>query len=59
MKILESSFNPEASKVMEDIEQVRKIFLYQVNVAMFSSKVLLRFTYFSVTDWNRNWFCIG
>jgi uncharacterized FlgJ-related protein len=37
MKILESSFNPEASKVMESIEQGREIFLDQVNGAMFNS----------------------
>jgi Reverse transcriptase (RNA-dependent DNA polymerase) len=37
MKILESSFNPEASKVVTDIEQGRETFLDQVNVAMFSS----------------------
>jgi Reverse transcriptase (RNA-dependent DNA polymerase) len=36
-KVMESSFNPEASKVMESIEQGREIFLDQVNVAMFSS----------------------
>jgi hypothetical protein len=37
MKILESSFNPEASKVLESIEQGREIFLDQVDVAMFGS----------------------
>ena len=37
MKILESSFNPEASKVVTDIEPGRETFLDQVNVAMLSS----------------------
>jgi hypothetical protein len=36
MKILESSFNPEASKVIEGIKQGREIFLDQLNVSMFS-----------------------
>jgi len=35
-KILESSFNPEASKLINDIEQGRDIFLDQMNVSMLS-----------------------
>jgi Reverse transcriptase (RNA-dependent DNA polymerase) len=35
MKQLESSFNPEASKIIDDLEQGREILLDQVNLALF------------------------
>jgi Reverse transcriptase (RNA-dependent DNA polymerase) len=37
LKRLESSFNPEASKIIENIEQGREIQLDQVNFALFSA----------------------
>ena len=36
-KQLESSFNPEASRIIENIEQGREILLDQVNFALFSA----------------------
>jgi Reverse transcriptase (RNA-dependent DNA polymerase) len=47
MKILESSFNPEAYKIMEDIEQGRQNFLDQANVAMYSLASLFQ-------EWPKN-----
>jgi Reverse transcriptase (RNA-dependent DNA polymerase) len=35
MKRLENSFNPEASKIIDDLEQGREILLDQVNLALF------------------------
>jgi hypothetical protein len=40
MRLLESSFNPEASKVFQDIEQWREIQLEQANVALFTGIVI-------------------
>jgi hypothetical protein len=40
MRLLESSFNPEASTVLQNIEQEREILLEQVNVAFFSRIVI-------------------
>jgi hypothetical protein len=40
MRLLESSFNPEASTMLQNIEQGRKILLEQANVALFSGIVI-------------------
>jgi hypothetical protein len=40
MRLLESSFNPEASTVLQDVEQVREILLEQANFALFSEIVI-------------------
>jgi hypothetical protein len=40
MRQLESSFNPEATKLVEQIEQGREILLDQVNLALFSGEVV-------------------
>ena len=37
LKQLESSFNPEASRIIENIEQGREILLDQVNFALLSA----------------------
>ena len=47
MKLLESSFNPEASKIIENIEQGREIILNQANVALFSGGIQVEPTTFS------------
>jgi Reverse transcriptase (RNA-dependent DNA polymerase) len=39
LKRLESSFNPEASKILKDIEQGRDIILDQGNIALFSGNI--------------------
>jgi len=39
---LESSFNPEASEVIKNIDQVRETFLDQVNIALFGSASVLQ-----------------
>jgi hypothetical protein len=39
MKHLESSFNPEASKIIESIDQGREIILDQANIALFSGGI--------------------
>jgi hypothetical protein len=36
IRLLESSFNPEASTVLQNIEQGREIVLKQANIAFFS-----------------------
>jgi hypothetical protein len=38
--LLESSFNPEASTMLQNIEQGREILLEQANVALFSGIVI-------------------
>jgi hypothetical protein len=40
MRLLESSFNPEASKLLQNIGQGREILLEQANVALFSGIVI-------------------
>jgi hypothetical protein len=40
MRLLESSFNPEASTVLQNIEQGREILLEQANVVLFSGIVI-------------------
>jgi hypothetical protein len=40
MRLLESSFNPEVSTVLQNIEQGRGILLEQANVALFSGIVI-------------------
>jgi hypothetical protein len=40
MCLLESSFNPEASTMLQNIEQGREILLEQVNVTLFSGIVI-------------------
>jgi hypothetical protein len=40
MRLLESSFNPEASTMMQNIEQGSKILLEQENVALFREIVI-------------------
>jgi hypothetical protein len=40
MRLLESSFNLEASTMLQNIEQGREIFLEQANVALFSGIVI-------------------
>ena len=40
LRQLESSFNPDAAKLVEQIEQGREIFLDQVNLALFSGMVI-------------------
>jgi uncharacterized protein YwqG len=39
MKHLESRFNPEASKIIESIDQGREILLDQANIVMFSGSI--------------------
>jgi hypothetical protein len=39
MKRLESSFNPEASRIIESIDQGKEIILNQVNIALFSGDI--------------------
>jgi hypothetical protein len=39
MKQLENSFNSEASKIMDDLEQGRGILLDQVNLALFGGNI--------------------
>jgi DNA-binding phage protein len=40
MRLLESSFNPEASTVLQNIEQEREILLEQANIALFNGIVI-------------------
>jgi hypothetical protein len=40
MRLLESSFNPEASIMLQNIEQGREILLEQANVELFSGIVI-------------------
>jgi hypothetical protein len=40
MRLLESSFNPEASTMLQNIEQGREILLEQANVALFCGIVI-------------------
>jgi hypothetical protein len=40
MQLLEISFNPEASKMLQNIEQGREILRYQTNIALFSGIVI-------------------
>jgi hypothetical protein len=40
MRLLESSFNPDASTMLQNIEQGREILLEQANVAFFSGIVI-------------------
>jgi hypothetical protein len=40
MRLLESSFNPEASTVLQNIEQGREILLEQANIGLFSGIVI-------------------
>jgi hypothetical protein len=40
MRLLESSFNPEAFTMLQNIEQEREILLDQVNVALFRGIVI-------------------
>jgi hypothetical protein len=40
MRLLESSFNPEASTMLQNIEQGKEILLEQANVALFSGIVI-------------------
>ena len=47
MKLLESSFNTEASKIIENNEQGREIILNQDNVALFSGGIQVESTTFS------------
>jgi hypothetical protein len=46
LKQLESSFNPEASKIVKDIEQGRDIILDQANIALFSGNIQAESTTF-------------
>jgi Reverse transcriptase (RNA-dependent DNA polymerase) len=51
MKRLESSFNPEASKIIESIDQVREIILDQANIALFSGGIQVEpTTYYQAWD---------
>jgi hypothetical protein len=51
MKRLESSFNPEASKIIESIDQGRKIILDKANIALFSGGIQLEpTTYYQAWD---------
>jgi hypothetical protein len=40
MQLLESSFNPEASTILKNIDQGRKILLEQANVVLLSGIVI-------------------
>jgi hypothetical protein len=40
MRILENSFNPEASTVLQNIEQGREILFEKANIALFSGTVI-------------------
>jgi hypothetical protein len=40
LRQLESSFNPDAAKLVEQIKQGREILLDQVNLALFSGMVI-------------------
>jgi hypothetical protein len=51
MKQLESSFNPEASKIIDDLEQGREILLDQVNLALFGGYIEKEPRTFD-EDWN-------
>ena len=51
MRLLESSFNPDATRIIEDIEQGRDILLDQVNIALFSGKIIEEPTSFDEA-WN-------
>ena len=53
MRILESSFNPEASKVFEEFKQGRDILLHQVNIALLSANIVNEPATFDET-WNSN-----
>jgi hypothetical protein len=51
MKRLESSFNPEASKIIESIDQGREIILDQANIALFSGGIQVeQTTYYQAWD---------
>jgi hypothetical protein len=51
LKRLESSFNPEASIIIENIEQGREIQLDQANLALFSASA----SKFEPTSFNDAW----
>ena len=51
MRMLESSFNPEASKIVEEFKQGRDILLDQVNIALLSANIIKEPTTFDEA-WN-------
>ena len=51
MRMLESSFNPEASKIVEEFKQGRDILLDQVNIALLSANIVREPTTFDEA-WN-------
>jgi hypothetical protein len=51
MKQLESSFNPEASRIVEEYEHGRETLLSYANIAMFTGKIIQEPTNFEEA-WN-------